>query len=309
MGIGKVRPLNGILTVINMRIKLLLSKIKLFDFILFAILILYTISLFVPLAWGLLTSIKSRSDFVTNIFGLPKKWMFDNYPKAFSNFWVKISYRGTTKTVLLWEMLLNSIIYTGGSTLVTTLTPCITAYLVAKYSFKFNKVVFNTVIIVMLIPIVGNMPSMLNLMYALNLYDTFIGIILMKINFCTMYFLVFYGTFKSLSRGYAEAAFIDGASHVKVMFYIMLPLVKTTIGVVALLNFIALWNDYMIPMVFWPSRPTAALGMFIYSKNNLVNSIPDQMSGCMIFVFPILVLFLLFQKKMMGNLTIGGLKG
>lgn len=246
---------------------------------------------------------------MNGILALPEKWMFSNYYKAFNNFWVQVEDGNSVKTVLLGQMFLNSVLYAGGTALMSTLTPCIIAYLAAKYKFKFSRIVYVTVILVMTIPIVGNMPSMLETMRTLGLYDTYIGMLLQKLNFANMYFIIFYGTFRSLAGDYAEAAKIDGASHSRIMFSIMFPLVGTTLGVVFLLNFIAYWNDYLTPMVYWPSRPTAALGMFLYSKNSHVNSVPDQLAGCMLLIFPIFVLFLIFQKHLMGNIAIGGLKG
>ena len=133
----------------------------------------------------------------------------------------------------------------------------------------------------------------------------------MKMNFLGMYFLVFYATFKSLSWGYAESAFIDGASHWTVMTRIMLPLVKTSFLAIFILNFIVYWNDYQAPMLYLPSYPTMAYGLFYmkFIATQGFGKIPMQLTGCIILSIPSLVLFIAFQGKLMGNLTVGGLKG
>ena len=85
----------------------------------------------------------------------------------------------------------------------------------------------------------------------------------------------------------------------------------TTFWVICLLQFVAMWNDYMTPLVFLPNRPTLAYGLLEYqlSNANSVDSVPMKLAGCMILTLPILILYLIFQDKMMGNLTVGGLKG
>ena len=91
----------------------------------------------------------------------------------------------------------------------------------------------------------------------------------------------------------------------------MLPLVSGTFLSVFLLNFIRYWNDYQGPMIYWASRPTVAYGLF-YKKNVPTGSFskePMQITGCMFLTIPIMVVFVIFQKKLIGNLTVGGIKG
>ena len=85
------------------------KKINLLTTILCIILAVYSISLLIPLSWGIITSLKSRSDFVINIFGLPSKWCFLNYLNAFSKFSVIVKYGLTTRAVNLGEMLIYSV--------------------------------------------------------------------------------------------------------------------------------------------------------------------------------------------------------
>jgi len=285
------------------------SRSSVFQWAMFVILIIYTVSLALPILWGIINSLKSRSDFVSNIFGLPKKWMFDNYIHSFERFKVRIKTGLGTRDVFLAEMILNTLTYIAGSIIVSTFVPCIVGYLVARYRFRFNKLLHALVIFEMLVPIVGTTPSMLRLLHALGIYNTYFSIWLMKANFTGMSFLVYYGMFKLISREYSEAAFIDGASHTRVMFTIMFPLLKTIIGIFALMNFIHLWNEYQVPMLYIPAYPTVAFGLFIYSRSSLNSSVPDQLTGCMILIIPTLIAFLLFHDKMIGNLTMGGLKG
>lgn len=276
--------------------------------IVFAGLALITLALFIMLYFTLITSLKEYIDYKLNPIGFPEKLMFVNYAEAFSAFSMKIGQR----TVYLEEMFLNSFIYSIGSAFAATLVPCIVAYLNAKYKMWFNKVIFTTVIISMTMPIVGALPSEIQIVKALGLDDKLIGPIIMKSSYLGMYFLMFYGAFKGLSDEYIEAATIDGAGQWQVLMQIVMPLVKTTFGAIFLLNFIVYWNDYQSPMIYLKSYPTVAVGLFryVYIPNTTVSATTNmQMAGCILLFLPIFIIFLIFKNKLMGNLTVGGIKG
>ena len=134
---------------------------------------------------------------------------------------------------------------------------------------------------------------------------------ILKANFLGMYFLVFYGTFRSLSWEYAEAALIDGASHFTVMVKIMLPLVKSTLFAVGLLMFIGFWNDYQTPMLYIPSYPTVSFGVFSFEGNGMAgqNTVPNILAASILLMLPMVIIFIIFKNKFIGNLTVGGIKG
>ncbi len=283
----------------------------------FIILILYCVTLIVPFVWVLISSLKTRVDFIMNPFGLPGAehggWEFRNYIDVFTNMYIKVSHvDGSAPTnVYLPEMFLNSFVYAIACTLVSTLSHCVTAYVVAKYRFAFGRILYGTVIVTMIIPIVGNLPSMINLMHTIGFYDNVVGLIVMKASFTGTNFLIFYATFKGISWEYAEAAFIDGASHARVMFTIMIPLAKVTCLCLALTSFIGIWNDWQTSMIYLPSFPMAAYGLYAFQFNYTNNTSGTNylMAACMLVVVPILLLFLAFRNKLMGSLTVGGLKG
>lgn len=288
------------------------KKNSVFLIVIFVFLLIYSISILTPLVWAFLSSLKTKFEFIKDPLGLPKKWLFKNYIDAFDVFYVSVHTNNRdAEKVRLIEMMFNSLAYAIGCGLVATLVPCFVAFPVAKINHKFNKVIYSTVIIAMLLPIVGSLPSSIDMMQKLGLYDSLIGMYIMKANFLGMYFLVFYASFKSLSWTYAEAAFIDGASYFDVFCKIMLPLVSNTISIVFLLQFISFWNDYQTPMIYWQSYPTLAYGLYRYTKNTgtTTSSIPMFLAGCIIVVLPILILFIIFKDKLIGNLTVGGIKG
>lgn len=275
------------------------------------ILCLYVISLCIPFIWAFITSFKTRLDFLDHPISLPKKWVW-NYGVVFSKFRVMITNdKVGQKFVGLWQMFGNSLLYSIGSAVVAAVVPCITAYLCARFKYKFGKVVYNIVIVTMILPIVGNMPSQIVVTRALGIYDRVWGMWLINASFLGLYFLVFYNVFKALPKDFTEAAKIDGANNLQIFLRVALPVVRNTLFTVMLIKFIDFWNDYQTPLLLLPSSPTAAYGLYLMEKTteNAMNTVPMRMAASMIVFIPIIVIFLLLQKQLLGNLMVGGIKG
>ncbi len=286
------------------------EKLNVFTVILLVCLVLYAISLFTPLAWGLITSFKKQSEFRLNIIGLPKKWVW-NYSYVFKMFFVRVPTDTGVRKVGMGFLFLYAFLYAAGCAFTSAIVPCVTSYLCARFRYKFSKIVYAVVIVTMVLPIVGALPSEIRMSKALGLYDHIWGLWIMKANFLGMYFLVFYGLFATMPMAYTEAAKIDGAGNLTILLRIILPLVKNTLFTVMLINFIGFWNDYQTTLIYLPSFPTIALGMFHMASTteNGLSTIPMRMTGAMLMLTPILALFLCLHKRLLGNLTVGGIKG
>jgi ABC-type glycerol-3-phosphate transport system permease component len=162
----------------------------------------------------------------------------------------------------------------------------------------------------MMLPIVGSTPSELAIAHSLGFYNHIWGMWIMQAHFLGMYYFVFHAMFRGIPKDFAEAAYIDGASEWRVLFSIMLPMVKNTLFIVMLLSFIGYWNDYQTPLLYIPSHPTVAYGLYLFSRSTDQNlaTIPMKLTGCMLMVLPIFVIFMIFHDKMIGNISMGGLK-
>lgn len=278
-------------------------------------LIVYSVVMLFPLLWALLSTFKFQDDYISNVLGLPSAefgWTLKNYQTAFVQFYMAV---GVEKTKVYMEsMFLNSILYASGCAFFATLTPCVVSYLTAKYRFGFGKVVYAVVLITMIIPIVGSLPSEYSLVTALNFKDNLLGMWFMKCNFLGMYFLVFYAAWKSTPSDFMEAGRIDGVSELSILCRIMLPLMYTTFGVIFVLNFISFWNDYQTPMLYMPNKPTISYGLYdLYNgagaQRNDVATDVVKLTLANVVMLPIMVVFSLLKDKLIGNLTVGGIKG
>lgn len=272
------------------------------------ILLLYSFMFIYLFIWGGMTSFKGILEFSKDPLSIPEEWHFENYKTAFDYFYVRLS--GINEYVYLEQMALYSIIYAGGCAFMQTLATCIVAYATARFDFKLSKIIYATVLVLMVLPIIGALPSEIQLTKNLGLYDTLFGPLILKFNFIGMYYLVFYATFRGVSKAYTEAAKIDGASNMRIMTQIIFPLIKNTFLTIMLINFVAYWNDYQTPMVYIPSYPTMAYGLYLYNFSTIsaISDTPMKIAGCMIVFLPILIVFIVFQKRLMGNISMGGVK-
>lgn len=291
-------------------------KMDWFEAILFSAILIYVLSIIFVLYFGFLTSIKHDLDFTgdKNIFGFPSAkwgWHFSNYLAVFDKCRVPIILDNRTSYVYIEQMFLNSLVYSVITTVFAIASQLVVAYAVAKYDFKLKKVYYNVAIIVMLIPIVGSLPSQMRFAEVLRLKNSFLGIAIMNCKYPGMYFLVFYAMFKNISWSYAEAAQIDGAGHFKIFIEVMLPLTMSSLVAVFILQFIAHWNEYYTPMLFAPNKVTIAYGLYRFSNTTTDSSIdqPTILAACMLSCLPIIALFIMFRNKIMGKVNIGGMKG
>lgn len=267
------------------------------------------------LFWALISSVKSLLDFGYNPFGFPKTgkaygWHFENYYIAYRIMNVQI----VTATEIIYVkaagMFLNSILYATGCAVFAVFWTSLVAYCCAKYDYKICKIIYAMVVVVIILPVVGALPSEVQMSKALGLYDSIPGLWIMRSGFQNVNFLVFYGVFKAVPKTYSEAAAIDGAGQWTVYFRIIFPLVKATLFAVALLQFITFWNDYSIPMMYLPSHPVIAYGLYKFQNSRSSHATePVKLAASMIVCLPVLILFLAFRDKIMTNVSFGGLKG
>lgn len=272
---------------------------------------LYCLVLAIWLVWALFTSFKNPNDFLGNKYGLPNPWYFDNFAYVIYEYKVEKLIDGVSTVISTGDMILNSVLYSVGSAFVATLVPCITAYLCARYKYKFSKIIYSIVLVCMVIPIVGSQASELQIVIKMGIYDHMFGMWILKSGFLGLYFLVFHEVFLSIPNAYGEAAEIDGASDFCIMTKISLPLAKNTFFTVLLIMFVTYWNDFQTPMLYLPTHPTISEALYWIKSSsfNYFAKMPVKMAAPMMFLIPVLVIFLCFHKRLLGNLTVGGVKG
>jgi len=279
------------------------------------VLCIYSLLMLMMLVWAIIFSL---TDYTNDIFFsetgsylvMPKNLYFKNYADAIKLYTCEVEYGLGTRVLTYLDLLFNSLVFAVGRSFFGALAPCIMGYAASQFRFKFNGFLDGFVIVAMILPIVGALPSQIELLNSLGLMDSYFGLFIMSFSFLNMYYLIFKGTFGGMSKGYSEAALLDGASNLTIFLKIMLPLARTVFFTIFILNFVSNWNTYTTVMVFAPNIPTISYVFYIKTRvNTHAGDETTRMASAMILMIPILIFYIFTNKLIMGNLTVGGLKG
>lgn len=250
----------------------------------------------IPLVVLFLNSFKTQGESNKMSLSLPKEWIFSNY-----------------KTVIeqgkLVSSFFNSLLYATCSVLIITIVVAAAAFVIARNRKGINNIIYYFIISGIAIPI--NNVALMEVLKALHLVNTRIGIILIyaAINIPLSLFLS-YGFISTIPREIDEAAVIDGCGPVKLFVKIILPLLKPIIATLFVLNFMAVWNDFTMPLYYlnnsakWPM--TLAVYNFFGAYENSWNLVSADI---MLTLLPVLVVFILGQKYIVGGVAAGSVKG
>jgi multiple sugar transport system permease protein len=264
---------------------------------LYTALIVASAALLFPFYWMVVSSLKTNND----VFTVPVKWVPDTF--VWSNYidiWQK-----TGMTTWLRNTLLLSVVVT----FLQVLTGSFAAYGFSKIRFRGRNVLFLAYVGTIAVPWQSYMIPQFILMSKMHLSNTLFSIIALQAFGAFGVFLMkqFY---ESIPEELSEAARIDGLSEYGVYWRIMLPLSKPAIASLGLLTFVTTWNDYLGPLIYLrsPDLWTIQLGLrtFISQYNAEYALI---MTGSVLSVLPIAVIFLLGQRYFVAGITSTGLKG
>jgi raffinose/stachyose/melibiose transport system permease protein/N-acetylglucosamine transport system permease protein len=286
-----------------------------FKWLFWCFLALQCISLLLIVYWMLVTAFKSGSvEYEMDRFGLPNALNLENFKFVYKKLAVEVvKNNGTRIRYGVLDMFGTSVFYSGLTSLIVVFFTSLMAYVIARYKFFGRNFLFMFGIFLMITPIIGSLPSAMVLKKALGVYDNlFLTFVTTPVGcFSGMNFLILYAAFKGVSWSYAEAAFVDGGGHYCVLFKIMLPMALPTIGVIFVLSFLAYWNDYQTFLIWLPSTPNLALGVYNFQNNMTAfgATMPEVITGFLIAAVPAMILFFVSQRLIMSKFTVGGLKG
>ena len=267
------------------------------------ILFLYALSVFLPFAWVFLQSFRKSTAFYDNQLALSGGLDLGNYAYAF----LQMTYKKTNFV----GMFLNNVILAAEMTAAMIVFPTVTSYVISKYPFKICKVMLIVALAITVIPTIGSLPAMYKLTNTLNMRNNFLLIWMLNASGFGFNFFILYSGFQGISWTYAEAGKIDGASHLRIFLQIMLPQAKPFLISVAITTFITNWNDYLTAFLYMDKQPTLSLGLYELGQKLLYESgnITPLFAGIILSLIPTVALFAVFQKAIMKNMSVGGIKG
>ncbi|MBQ8200354.1 MAG: carbohydrate ABC transporter permease [Clostridia bacterium] len=268
--------------------------------IVYALLALWALVVLFPFYWMILTSLKSYSaynaEYIPQLFTLSPT--LQNYMEAFT-------------AVPLAQYFINTLIFTIITTAVMMVVTVLAAYAFARLDFPGRNIAFVIFLSLMMIPnelvIITNFVTITNL----DLRNTFLGLILPSVT-SVFYIYLLKENFAQVPDELYYAAKVDATSDMKYLWKVMIPICRPTIVTIAILKVIECWNSYV-----WPRLITDDQSYFLVSngiqeirENGFGReNVPAMMAAVVAISIPLIVLFLIFHKKIMAGVARGGTKG
>ena len=271
------------------------------------VLCIYALSMVLPCWYLLINSFKSLDEYGTlNFWGFPAQFYFDNYVQAFS---FSLDATNPVETGIL-AMYGNSIIFTAVSVLLSAIATVCVAYACARFDFRGKALIVAIGIGALVFPDFGSAAVVYKLFKNLGWLGTW-WVLMPKLNPFGLMFLILYSQFTTVSKTYAEAAKIDGASELRIFVQIMIPMVKGPVGMMMVMSAIGSWNDYYTPFMYFDNKlPTLALGLQQIASNfQTAKNLPLVYAVMVICIVPLMVLFITMRDVIIENAAAGGIKG
>ena len=266
----------------------------------YALLIFWALMVLFPFYWMLLTSVKSygsyNSEFIPKLFTLSPT--LENYGSAFSQ-------------VPLGRYFLNTLVFTVITPALMLFVTVLAAFAFSRLRFRGRDLIFTAFLSLMMIPtelvVITNFVTITDL----NLRNSFPGLILPSVT-SVFYIYLLKENFSQIPDELYYAAKVDGTSDFKYLWKVMIPICQPTIVTITILKVIECWNSFV-----WPRLITDDQNYFLVSvgiqeirENGFGReNIPAMMAAVVVISLPLIVLFLLFRKKIMAGVARGGTKG
>ncbi|MBN8205783.1 carbohydrate ABC transporter permease [Microbacterium esteraromaticum] len=260
------------------------------------VLAVWSIVVILPMLWTLVGSFKTTKEIFASPFGLPANWNFDNYVNA----WVKNNFGG---------MFLNTVIVVGVALVLVMVLGAMCAYVLARFALPGSRVIYYLMLAGLTFPVFLAIVPLFFILQGMGLLNTLPGLIITYVAFAlpfTVFFL--FSFFKSLPYEIQEAAYVDGAGEWRTFFQVMLPMAKPGMAAIAIMNFLGLWNQFLLPISLNTNQDNYVLSQGMANFASAAGYQVDfgaMFAAVIITIVPVLVVYVLFQRQLQGSVSQG----
>jgi ABC-type glycerol-3-phosphate transport system permease component len=251
-----------------------------------------------PVYFTLNSSLKNQAAWSASKFSLPVPPYFENFTTAWRRAKVPRTF-------------FNSLFTTFGGVILCYLVCILAAFSSVKLKFKGRNALFIFLVASMMVPIQTILYPFFKIMNDFHLTDQYLGLILAYTVFgipITVYQLAAY--LKRIPDSLIEAAKIDGASTLRIIFFIIMPLARPVVITVSLINFAWMWNDLLLPIMILQSPKMQTMIVSLAQLRGQYGTFPTLISaGVFIGIIPVSVVYLVAQRQIIKGMTIGAVKG
>ncbi|WP_328345141.1 carbohydrate ABC transporter permease [Micromonospora sp. NBC_00421] len=260
----------------------------------------WAVIVIVPILWTFLAAFKNTGEIFSSPWTLPAELRWENFGRA----WTKAH---------IGRYFLNSVFVVSCSTFGTMLLGSMAAYVLARYRFRGNRAIYYLFVSGLAFPVFLALVPLFFVVRNLGLLDTHTGVILVYIAYSlpfTIFFLAAF--FRTLPNSVAEAGMIDGCSHTRLFFQVMLPMAKPGLISVAIFNIIGQWAQYQLPLVLLSNAKdkwVLTQGIADISVNAGYEADWSGLFAALtIAILPMIIVYAIFQRQIQSGLTSGAVK-
>ena len=250
----------------------------------------------IPILWLLVSSFKTD----VGVIQYP--------PKFFPVEWTLNQFKYVTKSIPIFDMTKNTVIFAGAVTILSVFFDSMAGYAFARMNFKGSNIIFSIILLTMMVPFQIIMTPLYIEVYKLNLLDTYLGLILPR---ATSAFGIYMmrSFFAGLPKSIEESGRIDGMGEFRIYWSLMLPLCKPAIASLGIFHFMNNWNDLLYPMMLTSSveNRTLSAGLAVLVGSNSIKYGPT-LAATVISICPLLLLFLFGQRFFIEGIATSGVK-
>ena len=269
-------------------------------FVAYLVLILVTI---VCLFWFYLlfiNSTRSHSEMSAGFTPIPSSHLIENWKNLI---------HGTIPVV---SGMINSLLIATASAVLATYFSTMTAYAIHAYDFKLKNFLYTFILMIMMIPTQVTVLGFIGLIKDMNIDDTAIALIIPSVASPAVFFYMKQYMDSTLPLSLIEAARIDGSGEFRTFNNIVLPLMKPAIAVQAIFSFVASWNNYFVPALVLHSQEKKTLPILMQqlrSADFLKFDMGQVYMMISFSIFPVIIVYLILSRYIVGGVTLGGVKG
>ena len=274
---------------------------KLKHILYYFILILWSVFILAIIGWIFYSSFKTNLEIYQKPWALPSKITLQNYISA----WTK------SKMQLYF---INSLIVVFLSIGLTILASSMAAYVLTRFKYRFNNLILSVIVFGMSVPSQLILIPLYTQLSSLGMVSTRIGLIAVYVTLWIPFSIyVLTGFFKTIPQEMEESAIIDGCGEYTIFWRIMFPLVQPGLIAVAVFNFVSMWNEYLLALVYTSSNQklrTISLGMYALKDSMMYSSNWGGLfAAVIIMMIPSVIVYITLQKYVIAGLTLGAVKG
>lgn len=264
----------------------------------YALMIAFAVMCLYPLVWLFLTSFKTNQEIYTNTWGLPQHWNPVNYINAIEKGHI-LQYFG------------NSVIIAVSAVVVTAILATMASYAITRMRWKLSQTTYNIFLLGMMIPVYALIIPLFSIFKAMGMLNTYLSVIIPQIAVgLPMSIFIICGFMEGIPGDLEEAAIIDGCSIYKCFTSIILPISKSSIVTVAVVQFINVWNDLLLPRIFLTDSNMMTLPVGLTNFQAMYSTdYVGEIAAVIITIIPTIIVYIALHKQIMEGMVAGAVKG